>query len=152
MSVTALRRALLAACLIVCVLPCARAAASARQDRTETRIVRAMNNVRAGYGLPRLHSSHRLARAADAHSADMARTKTLSHGSFASRVRRYVDSRLIGENLAWLSRCNAGRIVRMWLDSTAHRRIMLSRGFKRVGVARRAGSGCYVTADFASKR
>jgi uncharacterized protein YkwD len=151
MSVTGLRRALLFACLFVCALPPAGAAAAPRHDRTEVAIIHAMNGVRAGYGLPALRASHRLARAADAHSADMARTGTLSHGAFAQRLRHYVDSRRLGENLAWLSRCNAGKIVRMWLGSTAHRRIMLSRGFKRVGVARRAGSGsCFVTADFAS--
>jgi uncharacterized protein YkwD len=153
MSVNALRRALLAACLIVCALPPSGAVASARHDRTETKIIRAMNGARAGHGLPRLRPSHRLARAADAHSAAMARTNTLGHGAFTARVRRYVNSRWIGENLAWLPVCNAGRVVRMWLRSTAHRRIMLSRAFQRVGVARRSGSGaCFVTADFASLR
>ena len=153
MSVTAVRRALLAALTILCVLPPAGASAAARNDRTEASIVRSMNKIRAAYHLPRLRTNAALARAADVHSADMLHSGTLTHGAFSQRVRRYVRKRHIGENLAWMSRCKAHAIVQMWMNSAGHRAIMLSRGFRRVGVARRAGSGsCFVTADFASRR
>ena len=147
MSVMFARRLLLPALLVAAlVVPtCARA------DATESSIVRAMNAVRSANGLPRLHSSRGLQRAADAQSAHMLRTRTISHGAFSRRVRRYVHSRSVGENLAWMSRCNASQVVQMWLNSAQHRQIMLSGAFRRVGVGRRSGAGlCVVTADFAS--
>src|SRR3954447_25161363 len=100
MSVTTVRRAILAVTLLVCVLAPSTASASPRHDRLEAGIVRAMNKYRAGYGLPALHSSRAFARAADAHSAAMLRTNVLAHGAFASRVRRYTHAQGVGENLA----------------------------------------------------
>src|SRR5690349_764854 len=124
MSVTVLvRRGLAAACLLVCLLVPSTASASARHDRLEAGIVRAINHVRSSYGLPALHSSSGLARAADAHSASMLRRNVMSHGSFSSRVRRYVRLRRIGENLAFMSRCDSGSIVQMWLNSAPHRAV-----------------------------
>lgn len=153
MSVTAVLRALLVALLVVCVVAPTSASASARQDRTETSIVRAMNTVRASHNLPRLRTHRGLARAADVHSATMLRTNRLAHGAYDRRVRRYVRTRRVGENLAWMSHCSPSSIVQMWMNSAGHRQILLSRGFRRVGVARRASSqSCYVTADFASRR
>jgi uncharacterized protein YkwD len=144
---------LLAAFLIVCVFPPSGASASARHDRTEAGIVREMNKIRAAYSLPRLRITGALGRAADVHSASMARSGRVAHGEYSVRVRRYVNSRHVGENLAWARRCSAARIVRMWMNSAGHRHVMLSRGFRRVGVARRSASRiCFVTADFASSR
>jgi uncharacterized protein YkwD len=146
-SVMYARRLLLPALVIaVLALP-----ACARADSTERSIVRAMNSVRAASHLPLLHSNSRLARAADAHSASMLRSRVLTHGAFSARLRHYVHSRKVGENLAWMSRCDATAIVQMWLNSAAHRAIMLSPSFRRVGVGKRSGAGmCVVTADFAS--
>ena len=153
MSVCAGRRALLAVLSMLCVLPCASASASARHDRTEAGIVRAMNKIRTQYNLPRLHVNGGLARAADVHSATMARNRVLAHGDTYRRVRRYVRTRKVGENLAYMTGCNAQTIVQMWMNSAAHRQIMLSGKFRRVGVAKRNSSRiCFVTADFASSR
>jgi uncharacterized protein YkwD len=154
MSVFALRRCLAAACCsLVCVLMPSTASASSRHNRLEANVVRAMNSVRASYRLPALRSSYGLARAADAHSASMLRRNVMTHGAFASRVRRYVRARQVGENLAWMSRCDANAIVRMWLNSPAHRRVLLTRSFTRVGVGQRSTSrACFVTADFSSRR
>jgi uncharacterized protein YkwD len=153
MSVSTVLRAQLAALSICCAFLPASASAATRHDRTEAAIIRAMNHVRISHRLPALRTSRGLARAADAHSASMARSRTLSHGSFSRRVRRYVRTRMVGENIAWMSGCDAGAVVRMWLNSAAHRRIMLERGFRRVGVGRRAASSlCFITADFASAR
>src|SRR4051812_45311854 len=107
MSVNAVWRALLAATIVVCVLEPSAASASSRHDATEAAIVKAMNGVRAQYGLAALRTNAGLTRAADAHSASMLRSRTLSHGAFSQRVRRYVHARRVGENLAWMSRCNA---------------------------------------------
>jgi len=154
MSVTVpVRRGLALACLLVCLSLPSKASASARHDRLEAGIVRAINHVRANYRLPALRSSSGLARAADAHSASMLRRNVMSHGSFSSRVRRYVRVRRIGENLAFMSRCDPNAIVRMWLNSAPHREVMLSRSFRRVGVGRRSRPNiCFVTADFSSAR
>ncbi len=51
-----------------------------------------------------------------------------------------------------MSGCNASAIVNMWLNSGPHRKIMLSRSFKRIGVGRSGSRKCFVTADFASAR
>ena len=116
-------------------------------------IIRSINKIRAAYNLPRLRINGGLARAADVHSAAMARTRTLAHGDTGRRVRRYVRTRRVGENLAYMTGCKARVIVQMWMNSAGHRRIMLSRGFRRVGVAKRNSSRtCFVTADFASSR
>jgi uncharacterized protein YkwD len=141
-------RGLLAAWLVsLAVFP---AAASARGGNS---ILRAMNSVRARHHLPALAASPALARAASDHSYAMARSGVMTHGAFAARINHYVRSRVVGENLAWASRCGARTIVRMWLNSAPHRHILLLRGFRRAGVGVSRGSHfCYVTADFASAR
>ena len=87
----------------------------------------------------------------------MLRSDVFAHGSFTSRVRRYVSFKRVGETLAWNSRCSSRTFVRMWLNSPGHRAVLLARGFHRIGVARRVGRlgarrACVVTADFASRR
>jgi uncharacterized protein YkwD len=152
MSVTSVRRMSLAVLLIACLVVPSRAAASARHDATEASIIRALNDARASYGLPKLHTSRGLARAADAHSKTMRRTNRVGHGDYSKRVRRYVRTRKVGENLAWMSGCNAGAIVNMWMNSAPHRKVMLSKSFRRIGVGRSGSRKCFVTADFASRR
>jgi uncharacterized protein YkwD len=141
------------------------AGANARLDATERAIVRAVNRQRAAHGLGRLDAGRRLARAADFHSWEMLAGNYFAHtsrngGPFERRVRRFGSYRAVGETLAWVSRCGRGaarRVVRMWMDSSGHRAILLSPRFRRIGVAKRTGSlgstrACVVTADFASRR
>jgi uncharacterized protein YkwD len=111
-----------------------------------------MNSVRASHGLAALRTSRGLARAADAHSATMQRSNRLGHGAYSRRIRRYVRTRGVGENVAWMAGCNANAIVQMWLNSPPHRRVMLSKSFRRIGVGRRGSRKCFVTADFATAR
>jgi uncharacterized protein YkwD len=132
-------------------------AGSSRLDRGERSVIRAINRARASHGLRRLLTGRRLARAADAHTRNMLRADFFSHGAFSQRVRRYVRYRNIGETIAMTSRCSAGTVVRMWLNSPTHRAVLLSGKFRRVGVGRRLGRlgssrACLVTADFASRR
>jgi uncharacterized protein YkwD len=146
-SATVLRGLLVAWLVSLAVFP---AAASARGGSS---ILRAMNSVRARHHLPALRASHALARAAAAHSSAMARSGSMSHGAFQRRISRYVRSHVVGENLAWASRCSGRTIVRMWMNSAPHRAIMLSPGFRKAGVGiSRASHFCFVTADFASAR
>jgi uncharacterized protein YkwD len=147
-SASTVLRGLVAACLVsLAVVP---AAASARGGDS---ILRAMNSVRARHHLPALHRSHALARAASDHSSDMARSGLMSHGAFQERLSHYVRARVLGENLAWASRCSGRAIVDMWLHSPPHRRIMLARSFRWAGAGvSRASHSCFVTADFAGGR
>jgi uncharacterized protein YkwD len=153
--------------LLAVALPCrALAGGSPRLDRAERSVVRAINRQRAAAGLQSVRAGNRLSRAADFHSREMLYGNYFAHPSLngspmASRVRRFAHSRRVGETLAMLSggcrRGMAGRVVRMWMGSSPHRAILLSSGFRSVGVARRAGRlggrrACVVTADFASRR
>jgi uncharacterized protein YkwD len=158
--------ALLAAAIAAAALTAAPTAhaASSRLSPTERAVIRLMNQVRARHGLPALRTSHRLARAADGHSRDMLRHNFFAHESsdgtsFDRRVRRYASAHSVGENLALLPgvRRAARQVVNLWLQSAAHRQILLSQGFRRVGVSKRSGQlgaqrATVYTVDFASRR
>ena len=141
------------------------ARSGARLSTTERRIVGLVNNVRRHYGLPHLRVSHALNRAADRHSADMERAGFFDHPSSggtpaATRIRGFRHSRSVGENLAYLprgSRNAAYTVVQMWMNSAAHRAVLLSPSYRRIGVAARSaridgGRGTVYTADFTSRR
>ena len=134
------------------------------QSRAETAIVREVNRVRRAHGLRRVRVAPGLAGAARSHSFAMLRHDRLSHesfdgSSFVGRLRRSVGRRhKYGETLAWApagSGAGARMIVRMWLGSPPHRRVVLNRTLRRIGVARVRGSmggqrGHAITADFSS--
>jgi uncharacterized protein YkwD len=137
------------------------ARANPRLDVIERAVIRHVNAVRAYHGLARVRRSRALSRAADRHSRDMLRRNFFAHASsdgtpFDRRVRRFARAGIVGETLAWVSpRGRARLVVRMWLESPPHRAILLSGGFRRIGVARRSGllggsARAVVTADFAS--
>jgi uncharacterized protein YkwD len=117
----------------------------------ELAVVRVINTVRTTNGAPPLRVGRTLTRAARAHSADMARRDYFDHGPFAQRLRRFgVQASNIGENLASGTRpLSALEIVRMWIESPPHRRNLLDRSFRRIGVGVAGGSTRFVTADFA---
>ena len=132
-------------------------AAGPGMDSGERAVVRAINRARAANGRRALRPARRLARAANAHTLSMLRSNYFSHGAFSARLRRYTHARRVGETIAMSTRCSASRIVRMWMHSPPHRAVLLSGGFRRVGIGRRRGNlgtgrSCVVTADFASRR
>ena len=139
--------------------------AHAAASRAESAIVRLLNNERARYGLPGLRLSSALTRSAEQHSWDCLRHDWISHISSdgtapGRRIARVTAARASGETMAWSQRgagSGARSIVRMWMGSAAHRSIVLSPKFRRVGVGRIRGklgasAGVMVTADFASAR
>lgn len=154
----------LLAALILAVLPAGATAAPPRGPS----LLRLLNRERATRGLPALRADPRLARAARAHSADMVRRRYFAHASpegehVRGRVRRtgWLDARrrwFLGEDLAWgIGRPGtAAGVVRAWMRSPAHRRILLRRVYRRVGIGVAAGTpvdparGATVTADFGS--
>jgi uncharacterized protein YkwD len=158
-----IRIALTSAVALVAALAAApTATAGPRLNGFERQVIRGLNDARAQYGLPQLHSARGLNRAADRHSRDMLRSDFFDHPSsdgtpFDRRVRRYQNASMVGETLAALPqrRGGADAVVRLWLDSAVHRSIILDGGFKRIGVARRWGTlgsaeNAVITADFAS--
>ena len=116
-------------------------------------IVRAMNAVRAAYGVRPLRPGRALMRAARAHSTDMARRGYFDHGDFVRRLRRFgVRLPYVGENLAYGSGgMGAGDVVKMWIASPPHRQNLLDPGFQRVGVGMAVGSRMLITADFGGR-
>jgi uncharacterized protein YkwD len=138
-------------------------------DARTGRVVRHLLNVeRAAHGLAPLALDRRLARAARAHASDMVRRRYFSHVSpdgrrLVDRIRRsgWMSGRprwFVGEDLAW----GIGRpgtpagIVRAWMHSPGHRRIILSRAYRHVGIGAAHGTpvdparGRTVAADFGS--
>lgn len=110
-------------------------------------VLRSVNSVRAHHRLPPLRSQSRPTRAASAHSADQLRSGRPSHRSAdgttaQQRLRRYSPARKTGETIAWLTAEEpdmVATIVGMWLASPSHRRVLMDRRFRRLGVGVRSG-------------
>jgi uncharacterized protein YkwD len=136
------------------------------------RIVGCINADRARYGLGRLHLSSRLRAAAGFHSYQMAEDGFFSHASLdgtspSARLARFYRSAgyrhwEVGEALEWSAGgIDAATVVRDWLRSPEHRRILLARDFREVGISvvhASAASGSFqgapitlVTADFGAR-
>ena len=164
-----MRTALLAGSAVICCCailawqPVQATAARARLDRTERKVIRIVNHIRARHGLRRLRACRPLSRAAADHTRDMLRRNFLSHASsdgtsMSQRVRRYTRARWVGESIAVVpGRGTARRAVRMWMRSPAHRAVLLSPAGRRIGVGRRRGRlgfgrRAVFTADLASRR
>ena len=155
---------ILAAAIAAALVAAPAARAGAGLDGFERRVVAELNDARAAQGLAALRPFRGLNRAADHHSRDMLARDFFDHPSsdgtpFDRRVRRFAKARMVGETLAYMSRRRGGAeaVVHMWLNSAAHRDIVLAPAFRRVGIARRWGTlgsaeNAVVTADFASRR
>jgi uncharacterized protein YkwD len=162
-----LRRITLSAAAAAALLPAAAPAdahaacraADARPATTSVETIRAatvclINAERRERGLRPLRRNRGLRLAGQRHVRDMVRRRYFAHDSrsgrgFETRIVRtgYLGGGggMLGENLAW----GEGRlatprqIVRAWMRSPGHRRNMLSRRFREVGigVTRRAPQG-----------
>jgi uncharacterized protein YkwD len=125
------------------------AASSAPRTMPTIRLARAVcliNNRRAARGAPRLRINNRLSRAAMWHTHDMVHHRYFGHVSRRGRdvVDRlygthYLGGRFswaVGENLAWGSgkRGTPRQIVQAWMRSPGHRRNMLDRRYREIGI------------------
>ncbi|HEY3190838.1 MAG TPA: CAP domain-containing protein [Solirubrobacteraceae bacterium] len=117
-------------------------------DPVSRAVVWRLNAVRAAHGLRPLGLSHRLERAARWQSGSMRSRRSLSHGNpngqaRLTRVCRAMHARTVGETIGWIRSRRAGKqaagIVRWWMNSPAHRAVLMSPSFRRVGVGRRIG-------------
>jgi uncharacterized protein YkwD len=111
----------------------------------EAAVVARINEVRRARGLRGLRTNRHLAAAADFHSRDMGRRGYFKHASadgtaFWRRIQRFYRSRgfrswSVGENLLWGSdRYGAAFAVRQWMRSPPHRKNILSRAWREIGV------------------
>jgi uncharacterized protein YkwD len=111
-----------------------------------------LNHERRKHHLRALRANHRLALAAVRHARDMVKNDYFSHDApsgqnFVQRIMKtdYVPasaSWFLGENLAWgdQSASTPLEIVRAWMRSPGHRRNILTRGFREIGIAIVAGA------------
>lgn len=134
-----------------------------------TQLLHAINTVRTAHGVGKLRSAPRLRAAALRHSRDMIARDYFAHTSPTGSTVTYriVRSGFVNgywwrgaETLAWGTgtRAGAAATVAAWLRSPAHRAIVLSGGFRWVGIGRRCGRfdgyprACTWTADFVVRR
>ena len=158
-----LASALLALALIATPAASARVAVSTHTT-AEQSVVKLINKQRARHGLRALKIDGSLITVARAHSRDMVRRNYFSHHSKsgtdpADRIARAGGSGAIGEDLAWGSGSygSPSAIVRLWLNSPPHRRVLFAKDLRFVGIGRATGrfqgtSGAAVfTADFSAR-
>ena len=148
---------------LACVPAVSQAAGKvAYSGTTESKVLVLLNEIRHEHGLSALQGSVALRGAARAHSADMLARGYFQHDApderWDKRIRRYLKSPLVGENIAWGtgSYGSAEGIVRLWMNSPPHRHIILMASLHRVGLGVAVGSfkgsrdAVMATADFSS--
>lgn len=126
------------------------AAAAARADSAsretavsafEEALLAKINAARRNSGARPLTVAKGLMTAATSHARSMARGGFFAHESAdgstpSSRIRRYYDGRKVGETLLWRSPgITPAATVQMWLGSPPHRAVLLSAGFREIGLA-----------------
>ena len=133
-----------AACLGVFLTPSA--AGAACPDDPARAVVCGSHRGRAERGSATVEPVDRLADAARGHARDMVRRRYFSHvtpegETMVGRLREagYVGGRWywhVGEVLAWGrgDESSAAATVDAWMRSTTHRRVLLQRDFRHVGV------------------
>lgn len=113
-----------------------------------------LNRERTSRGLPRLSANRQLAKAAQRHSANMVRHGFFDHVSPSgstlntrvkggtSYLRGAVRSWSLAENIAWGSGelASPRQIVRSWMSSAGHRRNILERRFRHIGIGVATGA------------
>ncbi len=142
---------------------CARAASiadSSTRRAAADSVLCLVNRERAKRGLRRLRASRQLTRSAQSHSRDMVRRRYFSHvspgGMSANqRVRRsgYMRKRRgcrIGETIAWGtgSFATPAALVRTFMRSSGHRRILLDRRYRDIGIGLSLGAPEADAADY----
>lgn len=104
-------------------------------------VLQLINVERAKRGLTKLIMDNKLFNAAHAHAVDMSRRKYFSHTSpngvgMTSRLRKAgVTYTTAGENIA-RGHDSAKSVVSGWMNSPGHRRNILRKTYRKVGIAR----------------
>jgi len=127
------------------------ATASCGTANTTATVQCLVNRVRASHGLPRVRVVVTLSQSANLRAQAIVRCRQFSHTpcgqSFTApfRAAGYARGRYsVGENLAWASgAASPEQAVRIWLASPAHRRILLTRSWRDLGVAIVGANGLF---------
>lgn len=120
--------------------------AAASLSGYEHNLLQVVNATRADWGRAPLAVSAGLTAAAELHTARMVRGGFFEHeapgeGAFWHRIERFYPSRgygywAVGENLAYGSPgIEPDEAVREWLASPGHRRSLMSKAWREVGIA-----------------
>jgi len=135
---------------------------SSKRADQEQQVLALLNQTRLQHGLTSFVVSMSLRNAARGHSADMLQKDYFDHSSpteaWDARIRRYLKSPLVGENIAWGqgSYGTPEGLVSQWMHSRTHRAIILTPGLHRIGVGLAIGSfsgtsgAVMATTDFAA--
>lgn len=112
-----------------------------------------INVERTSRGLRRLRASKQLRKAATNYSRTMVRKRFFDHvgprgSTMVSRIKRTnylkrgVRDWALGENIGWASGSLATprQMVRIWMDSAGHRKNILNRRFRHVGIGVATGA------------
>jgi len=112
-----------------------------------------VNRTRRHYGLRALRLSATLTRAGTAHAQVLAKAGMFTHNwpssgqLFSSWIRTFYPAKgyrswSAGENLLWASPgFTTASAVQQWLDSPTHRRVMLTKSWRELGVGVVAAQG-----------
>lgn len=135
---------------------------SSHRSSSEHQVLRLLNDIRRQHGLSTLTASTQLRNAARSHSDDMIRHHYFDHDSPSEawdvRVRRYMNSSLVGEDIAWGtgSYGSPEGIVSLWMHSAPHRHVILMSDMHHVGLGISSGTfdgtpgAVMATADFSA--
>jgi uncharacterized protein YkwD len=152
---TLIRIVVLAACTsalvpgVAAAQSCPGPAAGGDPSAARAAILCLLNEQRKARGLAALREQGQLRTAAKRYAARMVREHFFSHErqGMIRRVRRTGYLRgfrrwKVGENLAWGAGAAAGpqEIVTAWMASPPHRRNILTRGFRSIGIGLAAGA------------
>jgi uncharacterized protein YkwD len=125
------------------------ALASTQLNGYEKQLVSLINKERAKHGLCALRVNVKLVNSARGHSTEMGQLKYFSHESqipqgesWSSRIVRYGYGRQgyhhwkAGENIYWGAQLYSSPVICVdsWMDSPAHRAVILTKGFRDLGV------------------
>ncbi len=135
------------AVLVATVLLSAPALAATHLNPYEKQLVKLVNKQRAKHGLKALNVNVKLVRAARAHSADMGEKKYFSHDApsgetWSARIIRHGYSRegysfwKAGENIYYGAGLYSSPYVvaKAWMKSKPHRRVILTKVFRDLGI------------------
>jgi uncharacterized protein YkwD len=135
----------------------------AASSSAEIAIVRQINRVRRAHHLQPVRLTAPLARIARRHSSLMLKHDALTHSSFggssfSTRLQHAGKRRQYGETLAWApsgSGVTAKVLLKLWMRSGPHHKVIMNGKLRRVGVGRVYGAmgrqrGHAITADFTS--
>lgn len=136
--------------LFCVVVPSADAITMTTPERVVLKLV---NRTRVNHGLHRLRMSAKLERASRSHSREMVKYGFFSHDShsgesFGARLIRFGFAQTgctfwkVGEDIAYgAGSAGSGKaIFKAWMNSPAHKAVILTKSFRRVGIGRAKGS------------